>query len=129
MQVLPNATVGAEVRGVDLARAGAQEIAGIKQAWYRHDVLVFRGQKLSDEQWNLLAFYSWDTDEQQVMPNAELGKRLGDLAAPARRPRARRPGARAPHAGCRGRCPRPARSACLRGAQTPSRRAAPAGAG
>ena len=54
MQVLPNATVGAEVRGVDLARAGANQIAEIKQAWYRHDVLVFRGQKLSDD--DLLAF-------------------------------------------------------------------------
>ena len=54
MQVLPNATVGAEVRGVDLARADAKEIAGIKQAWYRHDVLVFRGQKLTDD--DLLAF-------------------------------------------------------------------------
>jgi len=54
MQVLPNATVGAEVRGVDLARAGAEDIAEIKQAWYRHDVLVFRGQKLTDD--HLLAF-------------------------------------------------------------------------
>ncbi|MCG2591614.1 thioredoxin family protein [Ramlibacter sp. XY19] len=49
------------------------------------------GQKLTDEQWNLLAFYSWDTDEQQVMPNAELGKRLGELAAhvPANLPQLR----------------------------------------
>jgi thiol-disulfide isomerase/thioredoxin len=49
------------------------------------------GQKLSDEQWSLLAFYSWDTDEQQVMPNAELGKRLGDLASrvPANLPQLR----------------------------------------
>jgi taurine dioxygenase len=39
---------------VDLARAGAKEIADVKQAWYRHDVLVFRGQKLSDD--HLLAF-------------------------------------------------------------------------
>ena len=54
MQVLPNATVGAEVRGIDLARADAKEIAVIKQAWYRHDVLVFRGQKLTDD--DLLAF-------------------------------------------------------------------------
>src|SRR5262250_2420444 len=54
MQALPNATVGAEVRGVDLARAGSGEIAAIKQAWYRHDVLVFRGQKLTDD--DLLAF-------------------------------------------------------------------------
>jgi taurine dioxygenase len=54
MQVAPNATVGAEVRGVDLARAGPAEISQIKNAWYRHDVLVFRGQQLSDD--HLLAF-------------------------------------------------------------------------
>src|SRR4051812_42592303 len=54
MQVLPNATVGAELRGIDLACAGGKEIAEIKQAWYRHDVLGFRGQKLSDD--DLLAF-------------------------------------------------------------------------
>ena len=39
------------------------------------------GQKLTDEQWNLLAFYSWDTDEQQVLPTAEVGKRLGELSS------------------------------------------------
>jgi taurine dioxygenase len=51
---MPNRTIGAEIRGVDLARASAQEIEAIKRAWYRHDVLVFRGQKLSDD--DLLAF-------------------------------------------------------------------------
>ncbi|MBC5763389.1 thioredoxin family protein [Ramlibacter albus] len=43
------------------------------------------GQVLTPEQWRLLAFYSWDTDEQQVLPSAELAKRLDELAnaAPA----------------------------------------------
>jgi taurine dioxygenase len=54
MKVVPNGTVGAEVRDIDLARADAGDIAAIKKAWYRHDVLVFRGQKLSDD--HLLAF-------------------------------------------------------------------------
>jgi hypothetical protein len=36
MQVVPNGTVGAQVRNVDLARAAAPDIAAIKQAWYRH---------------------------------------------------------------------------------------------
>src|SRR4051812_20985698 len=54
MQVVPNDSVGAEVRGVDLARASAADLASIKRAWYRHDVLVFRGQKLTDD--DLLAF-------------------------------------------------------------------------
>jgi taurine dioxygenase len=54
LEVAPTGTVGAEVRGVDLAAAGPAEIEAIKQAWYRHDVLVFRGQRLSDD--DLLAF-------------------------------------------------------------------------
>ena len=54
LEVVPTGTVGAEVRGVDLAKAGAAEIEAIKEAWYRHDVLVFRAQRLSDD--DLLAF-------------------------------------------------------------------------
>jgi taurine dioxygenase len=54
MEVIPNATVGAEVRGIHLARASSADIAAIKKAWYRHDVLVFRAQKLDDD--DLLAF-------------------------------------------------------------------------
>src|SRR5688572_33313469 len=54
MQVIPHPSVGAEIRGVDLARANESDIAAIRQAWYRHDVLVFRSQKLSDD--DLLAF-------------------------------------------------------------------------
>ena len=54
LQVVPTGAVGAELRGVDLAAAGAAEIGAIKQAWYRHDVLVFRNQHLSDD--DLLAF-------------------------------------------------------------------------
>ena len=54
MKVIPNKTVGAQIEGVDLARASQADIQNIKQAWYRHDVLVFRKQKLSDD--DLLAF-------------------------------------------------------------------------
>ncbi len=54
LKILPTGTVGAEVRGVDLASLSAETVAAIKQAWYRHDVLVFRGQKLTDD--DLLAF-------------------------------------------------------------------------
>lgn len=38
-------------------------------------------QALTPEQWRLLAFYSWDTDEQQVLSTAELPQRLAELAA------------------------------------------------
>ena len=54
LEVVPTGTVGAEVRGVDLAAATPAQIDAIKQAWYRHDVLVFRGQRLTDD--DLLAF-------------------------------------------------------------------------
>lgn len=40
-------------------------------------------RQLTAEQWRLLAFYSWDTDEQQVLASAELPQRLAELAAAA----------------------------------------------
>ncbi|MDB5872466.1 MAG: putative disulfide-isomerase [Ramlibacter sp.] len=40
-------------------------------------------QSLTPEQWRLLAFYSWDTDEQQVSATADLPGRLNELAAAA----------------------------------------------
>jgi taurine dioxygenase len=54
IDVVPTGTLGAEIRGVDLARVTPAQIDAIKDAWYRHDVLIFRGQRLSDDQ--LLAF-------------------------------------------------------------------------
>jgi taurine dioxygenase len=54
IQVIPTGSVGAEVRGVDLAAVKEAEVAAIKTAWYRHDVLVFRNQKMTDD--DLLAF-------------------------------------------------------------------------
>jgi taurine dioxygenase len=54
LQVRPLGTLGAEVRGVDLARVSAAQVEGIKRAWYRHDVLLFRNQHLTDE--HLLSF-------------------------------------------------------------------------
>jgi taurine dioxygenase len=46
--------LGAEIRGIDLAHATRMEIDAIKSAWYRHDVLVFRDQRLTDA--DLLSF-------------------------------------------------------------------------
>ncbi|MBG9388520.1 thioredoxin family protein [Caenimonas aquaedulcis] len=37
-------------------------------------------QALTPEQWRLLAFYSWETDEQQTIPAPDLPKRLDELA-------------------------------------------------
>ena len=53
-KVVPTPTLGAEVRGVDLAAVTPAQVDAIKDAWYRHDVLVFRRQRLSDD--DLLAF-------------------------------------------------------------------------
>ena len=54
LEVRPLGTLGAEIKGVDLARTTGKQIDAIKGAWYRHDVLVFRKQKLTDD--DLLAF-------------------------------------------------------------------------
>jgi taurine dioxygenase len=54
LKVVPLGTLGAQITGVDLAHAVAQDIEQIKKAWYRHDVLVFRNQRLTDE--DLLRF-------------------------------------------------------------------------
>ncbi len=72
MKVLPTGTVGAEVQGVDLAAASAAQIDAIKEAWYRHDVLVFRGQKLTDD--DLIAF-SRHFGELDPPPNQGAGRK------------------------------------------------------
>ncbi|MEJ2176153.1 MAG: TauD/TfdA family dioxygenase, partial [bacterium] len=54
LETVPTATLGAEIRGVDLARVTPAQIDVIQDAWYRHDVLIFRGQRISDD--DLLAF-------------------------------------------------------------------------
>jgi len=54
LNVLPLGIFGAEIRGIELAGASRAEIDVIKDAWYRHDVLLFRKQRLTDE--DLLTF-------------------------------------------------------------------------
>ncbi len=54
LEIVPTGTVGAEVRGVNLATVTDAQIEAIKNAWYRHDVLIFRNQKLTDD--DLLSF-------------------------------------------------------------------------
>jgi taurine dioxygenase len=49
-----NAAVGAEISGVDLSRLSDAEFAQIEQAWNRYSALMFRDQKLSDD--DLLSF-------------------------------------------------------------------------
>ena len=54
LKVHPLGVFGAEVKNIDLARATLREIDAIKDAWYRYDVLVFRKQRLTDD--DLIAF-------------------------------------------------------------------------
>jgi taurine dioxygenase len=54
IEVIPTGSVGAEVKGVDLAGVRLAQVDAIKRAWYKHDVLVFRNQKLTDD--DLLTF-------------------------------------------------------------------------
>jgi taurine dioxygenase len=72
MKILPTGTVGAQVQDVDLASLAAGEIDAIKQAWYRHDVLVFRNQQLTDD--DLLAF-SRHFGELDPPPNQGAGRK------------------------------------------------------
>ena len=72
LEVLPNGTVGAAITGVDLAAVTSAQIEAIKRAWYQHDVLVFRGQKLSDD--SLLAF-SRHFGALDLPPNQGAGRR------------------------------------------------------
>ena len=72
LKILPTGTVGAEVLGVDLASLTAAEVDEIKQAWYRHDVLVFRRQSLTDD--DLLAF-SRHFGELDPPPNQGAGRK------------------------------------------------------
>jgi taurine dioxygenase len=48
------AMLGAEVRGIDLRDLDASRFAGLKRAWHDHQVILLRGQTLSDQ--DLIAF-------------------------------------------------------------------------
>jgi taurine dioxygenase len=50
LELVPLGRIGAEIKGVNLAQASAAHIEAIKQAWYRHDVLLFREQRLTDDE-------------------------------------------------------------------------------
>ena len=54
LEVRPLGLFGAELTGIELARASSAQIEAIKRAWYRHDVILFRNQRLTDG--DLLSF-------------------------------------------------------------------------
>lgn len=51
IEIIPTgAALGAEVRGLDLSKPLSDEdFEAVQQAWYDHIVLLFRGQKISDD--------------------------------------------------------------------------------
>ena len=63
--------VGVEIGNVDLTAVNAAEFAQIEAAWHHHSVLLFRGQKLSDD--DLLAF-SRRLGALDPPPNQEHGR-------------------------------------------------------
>jgi taurine dioxygenase len=67
------AALGAEIRGIDLATIDEQDFADIHRAWLHHQVLLFRGQSLDDEQ--LIAF-SRRFGELDWAPVQETGRRF-----------------------------------------------------
>ena len=57
------AALGAEIRGVDLSDPlSAATVAAIRQAWLDHQILVFRGQHLTDAQLTAFSSHFGDLD-------------------------------------------------------------------
>jgi taurine dioxygenase len=72
--VVPSgAALGAEVRGVDLRALDHTAFAAIRQAWLDHQVLLIRGQQISDD--DLIAF-SRRFGELDQAPVQENGRRF-----------------------------------------------------
>jgi len=69
------AALGAEIRGIDLKQIGEREFAAIHRAWIDHLVLLFRGQKLDDE--DLIGF-SLRFGALDWAPIQETGRRFVD---------------------------------------------------
>lgn len=67
--------LGAEVRGVDLRSLSDAAFAAVERAWIDHQVLLFRGQSLSDR--DLIAFARRFGDLDQA-PVQENGRRFVD---------------------------------------------------
>ena len=65
--------LGAEIRGVDLANISDADFTDIHQAWLDHQVLLFRGQKLDDEE---LITFSRRFGELDWAPIQENGRRF-----------------------------------------------------
>ena len=63
------------MRVLALGMSGARPVKDTLAA-----ALAPEGSKLTPEEWRLLAYYSWDTDEQQVVPKDKVPRTLQRLA-------------------------------------------------
>ncbi|WP_407176172.1 TauD/TfdA dioxygenase family protein [Bradyrhizobium sp. STM 3562] len=74
IEIIPTgAALGAEVRGVDLRSLDDRQFAALKRAWHQHQVLLVRGQTLSDQ--DLVAF-SRRFGDLDWAPVQETGRRF-----------------------------------------------------
>jgi len=74
VEIIPTGkALGAEIRGVDIAKIQADEFESIYRAWLDHQVLLFREQRLTDE--DLIAF-SRRFGELDHAPIQENGRRF-----------------------------------------------------
>jgi taurine dioxygenase len=74
IDVIPTgAALGAEVRGVDLRSLDDRKFAALKRAWHQHQVILVRGQTLSDQ--DLVAF-SRRFGDLDWAPVQETGRRF-----------------------------------------------------
>jgi taurine dioxygenase len=71
--ILTGKPLGAEIRGVDLRTISADEFDAIYRAWLDHQVILFRGQELSDQ--DLIAF-SRRFGDLDWAPVQETGRRF-----------------------------------------------------
>jgi taurine dioxygenase len=74
MKVVPTgAALGAEIGGVDLRRVDAGVMQAVHRAWLTHQVLLFRGQQLDDEDFVAFSHRFGELDEAPVQ---ESGRRF-----------------------------------------------------
>jgi taurine dioxygenase len=72
IQVTPlSSACGAEISGIDLTRPLSEDqVCAVKDAWAKHLVLVFRGQKVSQEDQLRFASYFGDLGSRKKAPDA-----------------------------------------------------------
>jgi taurine dioxygenase len=76
MEIIPSGkALGAEIRGLDVRTSRADEFELVYRAWLDHQVLLFRGQQLTDED---LTIFSRRFGELDWAPIQETGRRFVD---------------------------------------------------